>query len=346
MGHNMGHAARWMVLAVVAALVLPAAPSVIFAQAAFRVEPARQVVLLKGFTRGLKTATISAEVAARVVKVHYQEGDTVLSAPLFELDATFVDFDIRETRNGIAQAAVRRRQAESRTAFLEKEYQRIQALFVGSSIPESKRDSAAEEVAQSRLMIEAAAVEEQALKVHLDHLLERRQRHRIFGPPGWVLVEKRTEVGEFVSPGTPLGQVSDFRQLVVPLSLAGSELKAIQKLSSPFDVRLEGQPAKAAINWINPRFDEKTRKLAVELLVMGAGPEKRGGLVLTLPLEVETDGFQVPRAAVVDRYENPRVMLKADGRYQPIRVIGESADHLLIAEDPLLPPGTELALPR
>ena len=106
---------------------------------------------------------------------------------------------------------------------------------------------------------------------------------------------------------------------------------------------LEGSPVTAAVNWINPEFDEHTRKLAVELVIPVHDGPHRGGLLAELTLEVETAGLMVPRVSVSDRYENPRVRLKSDGRSIPVVILGENGPHLLIARNQDLAPGMELA---
>jgi len=67
-----------------------------------------------------------------------------------------------------------------------------------------------------------------------------------------------------------------------------------------------------------------------------------GGLLTELTFEVATEGLMVPRTAVVQRYDNPFVVLQSDGRRVPVVVLGETADHVLIADHALLKPGMAL----
>jgi hypothetical protein len=50
----------------------------------------------------------------------------------------------------------------------------------------------------------------------------------------------------------------------------------------------------------------------------------------------------VPKKAVVNRYENPRVFLGNSGAEIKVLVLGQTKNHLIIADDPRLPPGTRL----
>jgi hypothetical protein len=124
--------------------------------------------------------------------------------------------------------------------------------------------------------------------------------------------------------------------------VSGRELAAIRRIPSPFAAYLEGKPVQTAVNWINPEFDEKTRKLNIEMILRDYGGEKRGGLLFKLPLQIETDGLRVPKAAVITRYENPRVRIRSSDEEVHVIILGESNDHFIIAENQRLSPGVEL----
>ena len=122
--------------------------------------------------------------------------------------------------------------------------------------------------------------------------------------------------------------------------LSGEEL-AVLRQSETIAVKVEGRPGRARINWVNPQFDERTRKLAVELALVEYSGDARGGLLTELTLEVGSQGLMLPKKAVVNRYDNPYVLLKG-GRTIPVVILGESGDDLLIAGQEALAPGTEL----
>jgi hypothetical protein len=105
---------------------------------------------------------------------------------------------------------------------------------------------------------------------------------------------------------------------------------------------LDGRPARAAVDWVNPEFDEKTRKLSIELALRSYPGPKRGGLVCQLALQTVTENLWVPKQAVISRYENPRVFLKPSGTEVQVLVLGQTENHVVIARDPRLPPGTRL----
>ena len=303
---------------------------------------AEKNITLKGYTRSITSSSLAAEVSGKIIGINYDIGQIVGKNPVIIIDATFISYKIEQTRLSIRNLQVNLKRNRSRAAYLKKEFDRIEKLFRENSTAASKRDSSAEELAQARFEIEAIETQIANRNVELNELLERKRRHRIFAPQGWVMTHKSVETGEIVQPGEPLAQVSDFRDLIVPLAVSSEELKAINQLPRPFSAYLQGQPVKSTINWINPEFNEKTRKLEIELRLSSYSGENRGGLLFSLPLVIASEGLRVPKAAVINRYENPRVKLKNTGEFVQILVIEENGDHLIIAEDGRLLPGMEL----
>ena len=314
----------------------------VWAQEDLVVQTASRDITLTGYTRSQTTVTLSSEVAGRVIKINYDDGQVVGKLPFLSVDPTFIDLEINSTEQTLKQLQITHRKRRSRVGFLDKEFRRIDNLFRRGSSPESRRDTAREDVDQARLDLKAIGIEIAVAKTRLQELRERKRRHEIYAPAGWIVVAKQVEEGELVTVNTPVARVADFEHLVVPLSVSAQELAAIQQLTPEFDVLLDDKPAKAAINWVNPEFDEKTRKLKIELILRSYPGPKRGGLTCRLALKTATEGLWIPKEAVISRYENPRVFLTESGAEVKVLVLGQTENHLIIADDRRLPPGTRL----
>ncbi|KPJ79124.1 MAG: hypothetical protein AMJ54_00215 [Deltaproteobacteria bacterium SG8_13] len=313
------------------------------AQDDFRVEKATKEVVLSGYTRAQSTVTVSSEVSGKILRVNYDVGQVVAKSPFAEIDPTFIDFQLESTRQSLHNLEIDFQRSQSRIGYLEKEFTRIDRLFRGQSTAETQWDKAAEDLSQAKLESESIRVRIAEVKTALAELAERKRRHRVSAPDGWIVTDRFVESGEIVATGTAMGRVADYRELIVPLSVSGRELAAIRRLSSPFTAYLESEPVETEVNWINPEFDEETRKLNIELIVGRYRGEKRGGLLLNLPLQIETEGLRVPKDAVITRYENPRVRIRTTGEEVQVMILGESNDHYIIAETRQLMPGVELA---
>jgi RND family efflux transporter MFP subunit len=314
------------------------------AQEVLVVQPAKRDITLTGYTRSQTAATLSSEVAGRILKINYDVGQLIGDPPFLTVDPTFIDLEITGTRHSLDQLKISQKKRQSRVAFFEKEFRRIDKLFKRGSSPESRRDTLKEDLDQARFDLKAVGIEIAIAQTRLQELQERKSRHAIYAPAGWFVVAKLVEEGELLTVNTPVARVADYEHLVVPLSVSSEELAAIQRLGSQFDILLDGKPAKAAIGWINPEFDEKTRKLSIELNVHSYPGPRRGGLLCRLALQTETEGLWVPKQAVVSRYENPRVFLNESGAEVKVLVLGQTESHLIIANDPRLPPETVLRM--
>ena len=322
-------------------IVLMFVATVAPAQDELTVQTARKRVALTGYTRSRTKQILASEVSGKVLKVNYDVGQTVGSAPFLEIDVVFIDFQIEHIQWSVQKLQVTRLRNISQTVYLEKEFNRIDRLHTDNVATQSNWERAAEELEQARLSLQATELELKALAVQLQELKERRRRHRLMAPQGWVVIERRVEQGEIIATGTPVGQVADFTQLVVPLYVSALELEAIRR-PGWLAVNVADQPVQARLNWVNPEFDERTRKWAVELVLENYPGEYRGGLLTELIVEVVDAGLMVPREAVTQRYDNPFVVLHSDGRKVPVVILGETADHVLIAGQPDLRPGMVL----
>jgi multidrug efflux pump subunit AcrA (membrane-fusion protein) len=311
------------------------------AQDDLMVMPARKHVTLKGYTRSRSTMNVASEVAGKVLRVHYDVGQTITNHPFVQIDPTFIDFQIAQADLTLKKLKVSADRVASRTTYLETEFQRVSTLLKGDATTQTRYDTAAEELSQTRLELQATRLEINTLKTQLAELQERRRRYTVSAPPGWVVVERRIEPGEIIAAGTLLARVADYGSLVVPLYVSAEELAALEEIE-PTSILLEGRPAHAALNWVNPEFDERSRKSAIELLIQDYNGHRRGGLVAEISLEVTAQGAMVPKAAVQNRLDNPHVILKADGTVIPIVILGENGSHVIIADNAALPPGTVL----
>ena len=63
-------------------------------------------------------------------------------------------------------------------------------------------------------------------------------------------------------------------------------------------------------------------------------------------METETEGLWIPKQAVINRYDNPRVTLKESGETVNIMVLGESDGYLIVSGDKKLKIGAELEIAR
>ena len=334
----MKHVVKWL-LALLFVLVLTC-PG--FAEITLVVSSARKELTMTGYTRPSRSVVLAAEVAGKITRVNYKTGDPIGTRPVIEIDSTFVALSVENSQLQLKQIESKIKSMESQVAFLKSAHQRLAELRKSQSITEVKYDESTNNLNQALNELDSLKFEKERLRLTHKQLKEQLARHRVYGFKGGVITGLPVEVGEAVQPGTPLAEVSDYSTLVVPLFVSNDELNAFKSLASPFDAMIEGIPVKARINYINPRFDEKTRKLQIELAVRDFSGSRRGGLNFQTRIKVKTDGVLVPRQAVKNRFGNPTVILKNSRQAVPVMILGETGNSLIVAETKKIKPGVFL----
>ena len=139
------------------------------------VEQAEKIIILSGFTRAIRTMTLSSEVSGKIMQIHYRVGEEAGEKPYLEIDPTFIDLQIESNTRQLGRLEANLKQAESRVAFLTKDFARINALYKNDSIPEREHDTMLEELNQARLALKAIAQERMSLEISLKDLKEDRK---------------------------------------------------------------------------------------------------------------------------------------------------------------------------
>jgi multidrug efflux pump subunit AcrA (membrane-fusion protein) len=306
------------------------------------IETAQKSITLNGYTRSRAKQTLATEVAGKVLKVNYDVGQVVGDKPFLEIDPTFVEFQIDQARLTLQKLRLSNARATSQRDYLQAEFTRVDRLRKGNVATLAKWEAAEEDLEQAEFALQTADVEIKALSLRLQELMERRSRHTLFAPKGWIVVERMVEPGEIIASAVPLGQVADYTQMVVPLFVTGRQLAIIKELDH-LDIMVEGDFTRGKLNWVNPEFDERSRKLAIEVAVTDFKGGVRGGLLTELIIDVPSNGMMVPKASVTNRYDNPNVVTKKDGRTVPITILDENRGYFIIADTKPLTVGMELA---
>jgi len=240
---------------------------------------------------------IVSEEAGRCSRVAADIGDVVGKDGVFAaLDNTYIDLAIDKNR-------VDQERLKNMIAYRAKEVRRCEKLVERETAAEATLDELRNKLDQSEFELDALKVEEANLK-------ERRTRHLVRVPPGWTVIERRVEPGEWVSVGKCVGKVGDFQTLLVPFSLSPEEFNALGELKGTTELRFadedeNGLTLKASVERISPAFDPQTRKISVDLAVRRGLPHMRGGLRAELILELpDASGtVVVSTSALSERYE-------------------------------------------
>jgi len=285
----------------------------------FELRPFKRQLSFTGFTRPQKELVVSSEVSGRCKAVLLEQGDTVApSGFVAEMDSTFIELDLNKNR--IAQE-----QAKSQLELEKKTLSRYTTLIKTNSAAQATYDDAVLRADIHTLALRNLENEE----VRLQELI---RRHTLLGPAGWKVMARFVEPGEFIRQGEQVIRLGDFRQLVIPFFLTYEEINLLKKTEK---IRLFvpdlGVDVESRIFRVAPGFNEKTRKIPVDLIVdadmVGTEISLRGGMRVLLKLagKKEDGSFFVPFSALISRYDT-HWLTTEDGERKNVILLGKSED--------------------
>ncbi len=300
-------------------------------------QPSTRSVTLVGFTRAGAVMTLVSELAGKVLEVRADVGDVISRTGVYAvLDDTFTRLDLEKVL--VEQARLR-----SNIAYFTKETRRYQELVT--------RDSAAQaQLDELQLQLEEARHQLDALQVEQERLEEQRARFVINAPPGWTVMERRIEPGEWVNVGEPLGELGDFRTLVVPFALTPEEYEWLMNQRGPIALTMPdateppGQVT-ASVGRISPGFNPETRKIHVELEIPAQDAVRRGGRRVTLAMRIPDarDTVLLPPETLQRRYDEYWAT-REDGEEFKVVLLGEGPDGLVRVTAPNVRAGDRFRL--
>ena len=256
---------------------------------------------LDGTIEAVNQGTVSAQTAGRVAEILYDVNDFVpAGAVILRLRST-------EQRAGLTQAQAALREAQARESEAQTQYQRIADMYQRKVVPRAKFDEATANRAAAEARLVAARAAVTTAREGVEYTAVR-------APYAGVVTRRHVEVGESVSPGTPLMSGLSLQYLRVAVNVPQSivpKVRSIKKAAVYVDGRrIEAErltvfPVASAAGTFRARLDlpENAADLYPGMLV-------KVGFVVG-----EAQRLLVPVAAVIERGEITAVyVIDADGR--------------------------------
>jgi len=278
----------------------------------FVAEAAPRRTVLTGFTRARTLMTLVSEESGRVHKVVADVGDTLGEHGLFaELDTTFIELDLEGNRAD-------QQRLQSELTYNKKEMERYERLVRSNNAPQSTLDNNIRAHQSALQQLRAKQIEERVL-------VERMKRFSLLGPPGWQVVSRFIEPGEWLTSGAKVAELGRYDVLLVPFALSSEEYRALGPRGSEVTLRLTdlGRDVAATVARVSPGFDAQSRKINVDLEIARGDFEFRGGLRVELSLDLQDPGgaVLVPASALIKAYEE-HFLMTPDGERVHVVLLG------------------------
>lgn len=294
------------------------------AHAVATVEPWRQV-------------SLRAEAPGRILAIKHEVGDAVdKHALLVRLDGAVAFTSYRAARVGIKQAQVAIRLAKVNLA-------RMKRLRASGDIPQAQLDQAQNAYDSARAALDMARARTVQAGTQLKNYWVR-------APFAGVLASRPVNVGDYLSPGTPVFSLVEMKRLKVVVGLDPSEGLHLKK-GHPAQVSLKTVQGvvtrKARVHLVRPLADAVTRRIELELQVDNPDRLLKPGVVaqVRIPLRKPEQRLLVPADAVVELVGRRYIYVVRDHKAQRLEVRLGVAEGALVEILPVGPKPAKVGEP-
>lgn len=282
-----------------------------------------------------RQSTVAAQISGRIVEVRFDVGDRVRKGEVI------VRIDEREVSDALARARAQLAQAQATLANAQAHYGRTRELFARKFVSQAALDNAHADFRAAQAQLEAAtAASRQAETV--------KGFATVAAPYGGVVAARHVELGETVTPGTPLMTGFDPIDLRVVADIPQLRLKAITPQTpvvAEFPTLDRRVQASSVV--LLPTADARTHTTRVRILLPAYIEGTYPGMYARVRFSLgRTTKLLVPASAVVRRTEVTGVYVVAgpdDIRLRQVRLgetVGESDLEVLAG----LQPGEKVAI--
>ena len=266
---------------------------------AARAEAVKQEIIAVGSLRSNESVTLSSEIAGRIAKIHFREGQPVeAGALLFELDDSVYRAELEQARASLTLS--------------QRNHERALELFERKLISVRERDEAAAKLEVDRATVALAQA--------------RFDKTRIRAPFAGVVGLRAVSPGDYINPGQALAPLEQMSVLKADFRLSEAALSRVavgQLLNLEVDA-YPGRTFPGRVYAIDPRLAEETRSIGVRARVANDQALLRPGLFARVKLVIaeREAAVLVPEQSIVPRGDELFVYVIEDGKaaMRPVQV--------------------------
>jgi membrane fusion protein, multidrug efflux system len=263
---------------------------------------------LDGIIEAVNQGTVAAQTSGRVEAILYDVDDLVpAGAVIIRLRAT-------EQRAGMLQAEAALREATARETEAQTRYQRMSDMYERKVVPKATFD----EVAANR---EAAVARLAAARAALDSAKEGVAYTEVRAPYAGVVTKRLVQVGETVSPGTPLMSGISLQYLRVSVDVPQSIVEQVRHIKKGA-VYVEGRRIEATKVTVFPEAAAPSSTFRARLELPENATDLYPGMFVKVGFVIgEADRMLVPVRALVERSEVTAVYVVDGGGRTSMRQV-------------------------
>lgn len=273
-----------------------------------------------------ETSLVASEVSGRVLEVHFEQGDRVgRGNNLVTLDGVLKSKDLLSRR-------AQREEVLADLSRVQGELDRVRRLHEQNTVAD-------QEFEKVKFLATALERRAESLAAEISRIQEELRMLVILAPFDGVVLSRMTNLGEWVSPGSPVAELA--RDSVVDI-LVNVPVNVALDLEPGQAVRgsAAGRELEGRVQAVVPRGDVGSRTFPVKVRLANEQGLLEGMEVrVYLPTGQRHEGLTVPRDAVVPSPMGQVIFLARDGQAKmvPVTVLGFAQDTAAIAAQDVTP---------
>ncbi len=273
-----------------------------------------------GTTAFSRVSHVATDIGGLVREINFEVGQTIDEGDqLAVLDSELLDIDIVGTR-----ASFEQNQIELKSA--ERDLKRISTLYNDKAVSEIDHD---EYITKMKRLEKLSIV----LESKLNNLLAVKRKKSLPAPFSGIVLEKKTEVGEWLAKGGKVAVVADSNRIDILVNISADMLEYLEK-GREVPVKIGNRELTGVFYTFIPAGDITTRTFTAKFQL-----EKPAGIfggleaLVMLPRIAMKSGLLVPRDSVVDRYGSTMVFTVIDKKAKeiPVQVVGYHGLQAMVA---------------
>lgn len=273
--------------------------------------------VLDGRVAAVQRSTVSAQTSGRITDVAFDVDDFV------EQGQVIVRISSAEQAARVSQAEGNLAEAQARLAEARAEFERIEAVFAQNVVSRAEFDRAQAALNSARARFQAALAARDEARQQLEYTEVR-------APYSGIVTERHVEVGESVSPGSPLLSGLSLDALRVELDVPSRLVARVREQRFARVMTDDGTVIESSDVTVFPYADERsnTFRVRVELPEGAQQAALFPGMLVKVALKVdERERLIVPREAVAFRSEVAAVYVVDDDDRVRMRQVRLGAEH-------------------
>jgi RND family efflux transporter MFP subunit len=297
---------------------------------------------------------VASKLVGRVEKANIREATKVQAGQiLFELDSSEQRVQVSSAQARVAAARARAATARAQLAEVVQQRDRERRLAETGAIAAATADDLTARTKSIEEQVHAADADVRAAESEVTALSTNLANTTIRAPIDGIVITKPVQLGDVVTPGTPMARIADFASIVVESDVAEARLHLVQS-GRPCEIVLDAYPDKrwrGEVVDVSPQLNRAKATATAKVRFLDRDdtvlPEMSARVsFLDSPLDqsklAEPPKKVAPASAIADRSEG-KVVFVVDGahvRMVPVSIGKPFGDGFELTQGPA--PGTRV----